>query len=345
MTCEDRRSPSKSRQPPRSRPRNARRDWVHHRTLPQAPQPTGAAAPAKSCRSSTPRVASEDGDFASSHRSRSARTGGGSSPPARTRRRGCGTPTAAASSPILTGHEPRSRRVAFSPDGKRHRHRQRGQDGAGVGRRHRPANRSTLTGHTGAGAGRGVQPGRQAASSPPASDKTARVWDADDAAGEPHPARAHERVSAAWRSAPTASASSPPAADKTARVWDAATGHELLTLTGHTSAVLGVAFSPDGQADRHRQRGQDGAGVGRRHRPELTSPSPGTRVLGRERGVQPRRQAHRHRQRRRDGAGVGRATAAASSPHPQRATRILSSGAWRSAPTASGSPPAARTAH
>jgi WD40 repeat protein len=31
------------------------------------------------------------------------------------------------------------------------------------------------------------------------------------------------------------------------KVWDAETGRELLTLQGHTSYVLNVAFSPDGQ--------------------------------------------------------------------------------------------------
>ncbi|RPJ24401.1 MAG: hypothetical protein EHM33_17965, partial [Chloroflexi bacterium] len=33
---------------------------------------------------------------------------------------------------------------------------------------------------------------------------------------------------------------------KTATIWDAATGHELLTLTGHTGGVNQVVFSPDG---------------------------------------------------------------------------------------------------
>lgn len=32
-----------------------------------------------------------------------------------------------------------------------------------------------------------------------------------------------------------------------AKVWDANTGHELLTLSGHTSGINGIAFSPDGQ--------------------------------------------------------------------------------------------------
>jgi WD40 repeat protein len=35
--------------------------------------------------------------------------------------------------------------------------------------------------------------------------------------------------------------------DKTVTVWDAATGQEVLTLTGHASVVQSVAFSPDGQ--------------------------------------------------------------------------------------------------
>ncbi len=35
-------------------------------------------------------------------------------------------------------------------------------------------------------------------------------------------------------------------ADNTAKVWDAATGEELLTLSGHADAVNGVVFSPDG---------------------------------------------------------------------------------------------------
>src|SRR5262249_49071256 len=30
-------------------------------------------------------------------------------------------------------------------------------------------------------------------------------------------------------------------------VWDASTGQEVVTLRGHTDAVIGVAFSPDGR--------------------------------------------------------------------------------------------------
>ena len=34
--------------------------------------------------------------------------------------------------------------------------------------------------------------------------------------------------------------------DSTARLWDANTGSELHTLTGHTDAIVSVAYSPDG---------------------------------------------------------------------------------------------------
>jgi WD40 repeat protein len=35
--------------------------------------------------------------------------------------------------------------------------------------------------------------------------------------------------------------------DTTAKIWDAATGTELLTLTGHSAELRPVAFSPDGK--------------------------------------------------------------------------------------------------
>ena len=35
--------------------------------------------------------------------------------------------------------------------------------------------------------------------------------------------------------------------DQTAKVWEAASGRELLTLKGHSDAIVSVAFSPDGQ--------------------------------------------------------------------------------------------------
>ena len=41
--------------------------------------------------------------------------------------------------------------------------------------------------------------------------------------------------------------------DKTAKVWEAASGQEVLTLSGHTDWVYGVAFSPDGTPPGHGQ--------------------------------------------------------------------------------------------
>ena len=50
-------------------------------------------------------------------------------------------------------------------------------------------------------------------------------------------------------------------------MWDATKGQEILTLKGTRNRVTSVAFSPDGKRIAHRQRGQDGEGVGRRPGP------------------------------------------------------------------------------
>ena len=63
----------------------------------------------------------------------------------------------------------------------------------------------------------------------------------------PAPSQATPTWSTVWRSARTGGCSPPPAGDQTARVWDAATGEHRRTLTGHTGAVVSVAFSPDGR--------------------------------------------------------------------------------------------------
>ena len=80
--------------------------------------------------------------------------------------------------------------------------------------------------------------------------------------------------------------------DGTARLWDAATGQPIGPPLPHQSGVWAVAFSPDGKTVLDRERGRDGAALGRR-RP--ASPSAHRRHIepGLGRGVQPRRQDRR----------------------------------------------------
>ena len=51
--------------------------------------------------------------------------------------------------------------------------------------------------------------------------------------------------------------------DGTAKVWDARTGTALLELKGHTGDGDERVVQPGRHADRHRQWGRDGEGVGR----------------------------------------------------------------------------------
>ena len=55
--------------------------------------------------------------------------------------------------------------------------------------------------------------------------------------------------------------------DKTARLWDAATGRPIGQPMKHSEWVMSAAFSPDGKTILTGGCGQDGAAVGRRHRP------------------------------------------------------------------------------
>ena len=55
--------------------------------------------------------------------------------------------------------------------------------------------------------------------------------------------------------------------DRTARLWDAATGQPIGQPIRHEGVVTSVAFSPDGKTILTGCSGQDGAALGRRHRP------------------------------------------------------------------------------
>ncbi len=98
-------------------------------------------------------------------------------------------------------------------------------------------------------------------------DKTVKVWDA--ASGqEILTLKGHtDYVSAAWPSARTASGSSAAAMTRRVKMWDAASGQEILTLKGHTDPSHQRGLQPGREADRQRQRGQDGEGVGCGQRP------------------------------------------------------------------------------
>ena len=222
--------------------------------------------------------------------------------------------------------------------------RQWRQDGAGVGRRDRPADRlsrsrATRTRCTSVA----FSPDGKRIVSGSLRTRRCRCGTPTPASRSARPQGAHGRGVRAWRSAPTASASSPAADDKTVRVWDADTGQQIGSPSrGTRDACHSVAFSPDGKRIVSGSRGQDGAGVGRRDRPaDRRSRSRGTRTRCR--------------------AWRSAPTASASSPASwdktvrvwdadtgkqigdrSRGTRTCVA-AWRSAPTASASSPAVWT--
>ncbi|REG27009.1 WD40 repeat protein [Archangium gephyra] len=97
---------------------------------------------------------------------------------------------------------------------------------------------TTLSGHTNTVLGASFGPDGMSVVSF-SRDGTARLW---DASGKISTTLSGTTVdfSAEGTRAVTASE------DGTARVWETATGRLLVTLSGHTDAVLGVTFSPDG---------------------------------------------------------------------------------------------------
>ena len=77
--------------------------------------------------------------------------------------------------------------------------------------------------------------------------------------------------------------------DETVRLWDPATGDRPAHPHRPHRRVRRVAFSPDGQPARHRQRATRRCGCGTRPPASTCAPSPATPTACRRRGVQPGR--------------------------------------------------------
>ena len=58
---------------------------------------------------------------------------------------------------------------------------------------------------------------------------------------------ANRARSTRWSSAPMEPTLASAGADRVVRIWDVATGELRATLHGHSAAVFGLAFSPDGK--------------------------------------------------------------------------------------------------
>ena len=232
--------------------------------------------------------------------------------------------------------------------------RRRGHVGRLQPRRQDASSPGAMTGRRGSGTpppagpsdhpcriGLGVLPWRSAPtagrSSPASWDKTARLWDAATGQADRHRPWSIRARSRPWRSAPTARRSSPGAGDETARLWDAATGRPVGPPLAHRGAVVVRGVQPRRPDGPHRERGQDGAALGRRHRP-AHRPAPGA---SRTRSW-PWRSAPTARpiltgERGQDGAALGRRHRPAHRPAPDASERRC--GPWRSAPTAGRSSP------
>ena len=125
-----------------------------------------------------------------------------------------------------------------------------------------------------------VQPGRDAGSSPEVQDKTAKVWDARTGHAPARTERAHRSGVTSASFSPDGTRIVTGSEDKTAKVWDARTGDApARTERAHERGDERVV-QPGRHADRHRQLGPDGEGVGRagRGRPCSNSKAHGASV-------------------------------------------------------------------
>ena len=92
-----------------------------------------------------------------------------------------------------------------------------------------------LTGHTGSGVQRGVQPRRQAHRLRQLATTTVRLWDADTGQPVGQPLTGHTDTVTSVAFSPDGTRIVSGSADNTVRLWDAATGQPIgQPLTGHT---------------------------------------------------------------------------------------------------------------
>ena len=207
----------------------------------------------------------------------SARTGGGWSPRQGQDGAGVGRGERQASWPMLKGHEDAVDAAAVQPGRARGSSRRRSDKTARVwdaasGKPSWPCSRGTRTRSGRAAFSPDGQPRRHGV----ARQDRAGVG-RDERQASWHVLKGHEdAVSCRSVSARTGSGSSPRREDKTARVWDAASGQAGCgVLTGHEGAVTAARVQPGRAADRHRPRGQDRAGVGRRRAGQKLARAPG----------------------------------------------------------------------
>ncbi len=139
-------------------------------------------------------------------------------------------------------------------------------------------------------------------------DGTAKVWDARTGSALLE-LEGHTGAVTSVSFSPDGSRIVTGSRDRTAKVWDARTGAALLELGGHNGLGERRVVQPRRLADRHRQLGPDGEGLGRADgvafaRTEIAKDESHSLVPA-ERVVQPRRLADRHRQCGREGESLG----------------------------------------